>query len=131
MKSDILPGQLHCPGLIWTHELLILSEGVAEVTAVTIWAGNTSKDHPADLRLVAWVSNHRAELLNPMCKLAVFSVRAFTGLLPFVAEFGLEHALVVHLQFKWLLLLHPSSRNVHLLLHQRDQCPPPSVHKIH
>ena len=76
----------------------------------------TSKDHPANLSLVARVADYRAELFNTVSKLAVVTIWTGTSLLPFVAEFSLEHALVVHFQFKWFFLLLPSL-NVHLLLH--------------
>ena len=58
---------------------------MTEVASMTIGADNTSKDHPADFGLVAWVAEDWAELLYTVGKLAVVSVRALSGLLPFVA----------------------------------------------
>ncbi len=80
-----LPVKLYCPGHKWTHGSLLFSECMAEVASMTVGAGNTSKDHPADFSLVAWVAEDWAELLYPMGELAMVSVRACTGLLPFVA----------------------------------------------
>lgn len=58
---------------------------MTEVAPMAVGAGNTSKDHPANLGLVAWVAEDWAELLNSMSKLAVVCVRACTSLLPLVA----------------------------------------------
>ena len=75
----------------------------------------TSKDHPANLSLVARVADYRAELFNTVSKLALVTIWTGTSLLPFVAEFSLEHSLIVHFQFKWLFLLL-LSLHIHLLL---------------
>lgn len=70
---------------------------MTKVAAVTVRADDSGEDHPADLRLVAGVADHRAELLYSMGELAVVSIGAAARFLPFVAELGFEHALVVHL----------------------------------
>lgn len=44
-----------------------------------------SKDHPADLGLVAWVANDGAQLSDAVSELAVVPIWAGTGLLPLVA----------------------------------------------
>lgn len=89
-----------CPALLplhkRTHGSLLLTERMAEVASMTVGADNASKDHPADLGLVAWVAEHWAELLHAVSELALISVRARTDLLPFVTQLRLEHALVVH-----------------------------------
>lgn len=69
----------------WKHELLLISESVAEVAAMTIRAGFASKDHATDLSLIARVTDDRAKLINPMSKLAMISIEAAPSLLPFVA----------------------------------------------
>lgn len=91
-----LPVQLYFPWHKRTHGSLLLTERMTEVASMTVGAHNATKDHPADLSLVAWVADDWAELLNAMSKLALISVRARTGLLPFVTQLRLEHALVVH-----------------------------------
>lgn len=98
------------------HKPLLLSKRVAEVATVAIGTDITSKDHPADLCLIAGVADDWAELLNAMSKLTVITIWACAGLLPFVAQFSLEHPLVVHFQLKWLLLLL-TSFHIHFLLH--------------
>lgn len=79
------------------HQLLLLGQSVAEVAAVAIGARNTIQNHAADLSLVTRVAEDGAELFNAVSKLAVFSIRASSSLLPFVAQLSLEHALIVHL----------------------------------
>lgn len=63
---------------------------------MAVGAHNASKDHSTDLGLVAWVAEDWAELLDAVRELTLISVRARTGLLPFVTQLRLEHALVVH-----------------------------------
>ena len=69
----------------WKHKLLLISEGMTKVAAMTIWAGITSKDHAADLSLVARVANDRTKFIDAMSILAMISIRAGPSLLPFVA----------------------------------------------
>lgn len=101
------------------HDPLLVSEGVAEMASVTVRTDNAGEDHPADLGLVAWVANNWTELLNAVSKLALVPIRARTCLLPFVAQLCLDHALLVHLQFKRLLILilFLCSAHAHLLLY--------------
>lgn len=112
LTTRVLPG----PRLELAHELLLFSKCVAKMASMAIGTDIACKDHPADLSLVARVADYRAELFNAVSKLTVVTIWTGTSLLPFVAEFSLEHALVVHLQFKWLFLFLPSL-HVHLLLH--------------
>lgn len=107
---------LPVPGLEVVHELLLFSKCMAKMASMPIGTDITSKDHPANLSLVARVADYRSELFNAVSKLAVIAIRTGTSLLPFVTEFSFEHALVVHFQFKRLFLLL-SALNVHLLLH--------------
>jgi len=58
---------------------------VAEVAAVAVGAGVAGEDHAADLRLVAGVADHWAELANAVGELAVVAIGALPGLLPLVA----------------------------------------------
>lgn len=88
--------ELDRPGVEVAHEPLLVSECMAEVAAVAVGTDITCKDHAADLSLVSWVADNRAELFNAVCKLAVVTIWACACLLPFVAQFCLEHALVVH-----------------------------------
>lgn len=55
-------------------EPVLLREGMAEVTAMAIRTDTTSKDHFADLSLVARVTDDWAELLNSMSKLTMVAV---------------------------------------------------------
>lgn len=102
-------------GIHGFDELLLLSEGVAEVAAVAVRARNAVEDHAADLGLVTGVAEDRPQLGYAVGELAVVSIRASSGLLPFVAELSLEHALIVHLKLQCLFLL--STFYIHLLLH--------------
>ena len=87
------------------HEFLLLSQSMAEMTAVAIWARVTSKHHSRDFCFVVWMAYDWAKFLNAMSKLTVISVWACSSLLPFVAEFSLCHTLVVHFKFQQFLLL--------------------------
>lgn len=75
-------------------------EGMAEVAAVAVGAGVTGEDHAADLGLVAGMADNGPELCDAVGKLAVLAVGALPILLPLVAQLGLEHSLVVHLQLQ-------------------------------
>lgn len=116
-KIIFSPVELGGPGggLQRPHEPFLVSEGMAEVAAVTVRADDSGQDHPTHLRLVAGVADDRAELLYAVGELAVVSIRAAARFLPFVTELRLEHPLVVHLQFQWLFLFF-HSLHVHLLL---------------
>ncbi|PON49215.1 hypothetical protein TorRG33x02_318130 [Trema orientale] len=122
------------------HQLLLFGERVTEMAPVAVGAAVSSQNHPADLGLVARVSDHGSELRHAMGELAVVPVRTRPSLLPFVAQLRLQHPLVVNLQLHSTLhvlllyvLLHPTSaattatstitsahpRHIHPLLHPR------------
>ncbi|KAF9673940.1 hypothetical protein SADUNF_Sadunf10G0076000 [Salix dunnii] len=73
--DDIQSAKLDFPGLnVAKKQPVLLSEGMAEVTAMAIRTDITSKDHFADLGLVARVADDWAELLNSMSKLTLVAV---------------------------------------------------------
>lgn len=84
------------PSVKVPHKPLLLGKRMAKVASVAIGTAITGKDHPADLCLIARVADDWAELLNAVSKLTVITVWACASLLPFVAQFSLEHPLVVH-----------------------------------
>lgn len=78
---------------------MLVVEGVAEVTAVTVGTSPAGEDHPADLGLVARVPHHRTQFSNAVSELTVVSIRARAALLPLVAKLRLQHPLVISLHF--------------------------------
>lgn len=90
-------------------------EGVAEVAAVAVRAVTTGGEHAAELGLVAGVSDHRPQLLDPVRELAALPVRAPPLIHPLVAQLRLRHPLAVglHLHLPILLLsLNQSSPTI-------------------
>lgn len=73
---------------------------MAEVAPVAVGAPVAGENHPANLRLVARVPDHRPKLRNAVSELALLSVRTRPGLLPFVTKLRLEHPLIVNLQLQ-------------------------------
>ena len=72
---------------------------MAEVAAVAVRTRVAGENHAADFGFVPWMPDHRTQLRDAVCELAIISVRTLARLLPFVAQLRLEHPLVVHLEF--------------------------------
>lgn len=91
------------------------------MAAVAVRTGVSGEDHAAELGLVARVSDDRAKLADSMCELAMLAVWALPCLLPLVAQFSLEHSLVINVEFHGflglssVLLLRPAQAHFLLL----------------
>lgn len=75
------------------------------MAAVAVGADISCEYHTADLGLVAWMPDHRAQLLDSVSELAVLPVRARACLFPLVAQFRFDHPLVVHVEFQRIFFL--------------------------
>ena len=83
----------------WAEEPLFFSEGMAEVAEVAVRTRVAGENHAADLGFVPWIPDHRTQLRDAVCELAIITVRTLARLLPLVAQLHLEHPLVVRLKF--------------------------------